>query len=237
MKTLFKAVILAILLSAWGAAAARPVQQPDAGSARPSAMEPGTVLYVELSKTVDAKKAKAGDVVTAQFLADVVSHGKILFRRETRLVGHVTEAQPHTKDVPESRLGIVFDKVLPKGAPEVAFSSVMIAVRPAPRLQIESLSAPSPPGTNPASAPQPERHYPTPKGPSVPLPSSSKDPTNRRDMESISRGSNEDLAPSDIEGLSLERSADGSNRIVVSFKQTVKLESGVRLELRVGNKM
>jgi hypothetical protein len=43
------------------------------------------------------------------------------------------------------------------------------------------------------------------------------------------------MAPSDIEGISLEKSADGSNRVAVSLRQTVKLESGVRLELRTGS--
>ena len=43
------------------------------------------------------------------------------------------------------------------------------------------------------------------------------------------------MQPTDIEGLSLQPSADGANRVVVSFKNNVKLESGVRLELRVTN--
>ena len=232
MKNVFKTAIFASLLSICCAA-----QQPADSAATPAtAMEAGTVLYLELSKTVDAKKAKAGDVVTAQLLADVVSHGKILYRRDTKIIGHVSEAQPHTKDIPESRLGIVFDKVLPKGGPEVSFSSMIIALRPAPRLQIASVSPPAPPGTNPANTPSEERHYPIPKGPSVPTPGSNRDPSTRTVRQSITQGSNtsNDLAPSDIEGLSLEASANGSDRVVVSFKQTVKLESGVRLELRVG---
>jgi hypothetical protein len=171
--------------------------------------------------------------VNAVLLADVLSHGKIVVRRDSKLVGHVTEAQPHSKDNPESRLGIVFDKAVLKGGQEIPFTSVLMALRPAPRLQVESMSAPAPPGTNPASSPQPERHYPTPKGPSVPIPGSSKDPA-RKDIDSITHGASDDMAPSDIEGISLEKSADGSNRVAVSVRQTVKLESGVRLELKTG---
>ena len=58
---------------------------------------------------------------------------------------------------------------------------------------------------------------------------------NRKDMESITHGTSDDMMPSDIEGISLEKSADGSNRVAVSLRQTVKLESGVRLELRTGS--
>lgn len=228
MDKLRKAIIVAGLLGITSGVYALQASQPANAQA---GLEDGSILYAELSKTVDAKKAKTGDPVTAVLLADVLSHGKIVARRDSKLAGHVTEAQPHTKDNPESRLGIVFDKVILKGGQEIPFSAVLIALRPAPRLQVESMSAPAPPGVNPAaSSPQEERHYPTPKGPTVP---SSKDPTNQRDIESIAHSTN-DMGPSDIEGLSLDKSADGSNRVVVSLKQTVKLESGVRLELKTG---
>ena len=231
MNTFRKAIIVAGLLALGNGAYA--LQASQAASAQ-GGLEDGSILYAELSKTVDAKKAKAGDPVTAVLLADVLSHGKIVARRDAKLVGHVSEAQPHSKDVPESRLGIVFDKVVLKGGQEIPLSAVLMALRPAPRLQVESMSAPAPPGTNPASSPQPERHYPTPKGPSVPIAGSSKDPA-RKDIDAITHASSDDMAPSDIEGLSLDKSADGSNRVVVSLRQTVKLESGVRLELRTGS--
>ena len=232
MNKFRKAVILAGLLALSGGAYALQASQTAGVAGTPTGLENGSILYAELSKTVDAKKAKAGDPVSAVLIADVLSHGKIVARRDSKLAGHVTEAQPHSKDTPESRLGIVFDKVVLKSGQEIPFVSVLMALSPAPRLQVESMSAPAPPGT---TSPQPERHYPTPKGPSVPVPGSSKDPMNRKDMESITHGTSEDMSPSDIEGISLEKSADGSNRVAVSLRQTVKLESGVRLELRTGS--
>ena len=185
------------------------------------------MLYVELSKTVDAKKARPGDVVKAQLMTDVLSHGKILYRHDTKLIGHVSEAQPHTKEAPESRLGIVFDKVLLKGGEEAAFSSVIIALRPGPRLQITSMGPPVSPGS--------AASYPIPNGSSAPMPDSTRRDSPTRSVRQMTRSprANQDLAPSDIEGLSLEQSGNGSGRVVISPKQTVKLESGVRLELRV----
>jgi len=162
MNTFRKAIIVAGLLAlSSGAYALQAAQTADAQGG----LEDGSMLYAELSKTVDAKKAKAGDPVSAVLIADVLSHGKIVARRDSKLVGHVTEAQAHSKDTPESRLGIVFDKVLLKGGQEIPFVSVLMALSPAPRLQVESMSGPAPPGTNPASTQQQERHYPTPKGP------------------------------------------------------------------------
>jgi len=185
MKNFRKAVILAGLLGLSGATYALQAAQPT-GAADTPALEEGSILYAELSKTVDAKKVKTGDPVNAVLLADVLAHGKVVARRDSKLVGHVTEAQPHSKDVPESRLGIVFDKLILKGGQEIPFVSVLLSLSPAPRLQVESMSMPAPPGTNPAStsAQQQERHYPTPKGPSVPIAGSSKDPA-RKDMDSI----------------------------------------------------
>jgi len=234
MNKFRKAVILAGLLALSNGAYALQAQQTAGAAGAPATLDDGSLLYAELSKTIDAKKAKAGDPVSAVLIADVLSHGKIVVRRESKLVGHVTEAQPHSKDTPESRLGIVFDKVILKGGQEIPFVSVLMALSPAPRMQVESMSAPAPPGTNPASTPQQERHYPTPKGPTVPIPGSSKDPA-RKDMDSITHAPSGDMSPSDIEGISLEKSADGSNRVAVSLRQTVKLESGVRLELRTGS--
>jgi hypothetical protein len=54
-------------------------------------------------------------------------------------------------------------------------------------------------------------------------------------MDSIAHAPSDDMAPSAIEGISLEKSADGSNRVAVSLRQTVKLESGVRVQLRTGS--
>lgn len=234
MNKFRKAIILAGLLGLSGAAYALQGAQT-AGAADAPALEEGSILYAELSKTVDAKKAKTGDPVNAVLLADVLAHGKVVARRDSKLVGHVTEAQPHSKEVPESRLGIVFDKLILKGGQEIPFVSVLLSLAPAPRLQVESMSAPVPPGMNPASSqPQEQRHYPAPKGPSLPAGGSSKDPA-RKDIDSITHAQSEDMAPSDIEGISLEKSADGSNRVAVSLRQTVKLESGVRVQLRTGS--
>jgi hypothetical protein len=41
------------------------------------------------------------------------------------------------------------------------------------------------------------------------------------------------MGPTDIDGLSLSSASSGSGQSIVCFKHTVKLESGVRFELRV----
>ncbi|MBZ5493286.1 MAG: hypothetical protein LAO76_20400 [Acidobacteriia bacterium] len=188
-------------------------------------LENGSILYAELTKTVDAKKAKAGDPVNAVLLSDVVARGKIVVRHEAKLLGHVTEAQVHSKETPESRLGIVFDKVITKEG-EVPFESKLLAIRPAEHPAFDVPQAPSP-GSNAAQQSM-QRQYPSPQGSNVPRrpnPSLS-DQMKSRDREIAQTG------PTDIDGLSLSSPKDGA-QAVVSTQRTVKLESGVKIELRV----
>jgi hypothetical protein len=190
-------------------------------------LENGSILYAELTKTVDAKKAKAGDPVNAVLVADVLAHGKIVVRHDAKLLGHVTEAQVHSKEVPESRLGIVFDKIVTKDG-EVPFQSLLLAIRPAERPVVEVPNAPSPMSSS-SQAPTQNKQYPSPQGSNVPrrVNPSLGDPMKSRDREIAQTG------PTDIDGLSLSSPANGGAQTIVSTQRTVKLESGVRIELRV----
>ena len=91
-------------------------------------------MLVELTRGLTARKLKPGDKVKAEVAQDVVSHGKVIIPVETELVGHVTEVCPHDSANAESRLGIVFDKILLKHFHDINFQAVVQAVAPpAPR--------------------------------------------------------------------------------------------------------
>jgi hypothetical protein len=110
-----------------GSAASASASGLNGGSA---ALSSGTTLEAELTKSIDAKKAKPGDEVTAKLMQDVKSDGKVVIHKGSKLVGHVTEAQAKSKENAESKLGVVFDKAVLKGGQEVAFSSVIQALAP-----------------------------------------------------------------------------------------------------------
>jgi hypothetical protein len=189
----------------------------------PVRLENGSILYTELTKTIDAGKAKVGDPVNAVLVADVLAHGKIVARHDAKLLGHVTEAQVHSKETPESRLGIVFDKVITKDGEE-PFESKLLAIRPAEHPVVEIPNAPSPMNNSA------QRRYPSAQGPdSVPR---RHNPSLGDDMKSHD-GRKAETGPTDIDGLSLSSPADGGAQTIVSTQRTVKLESGVRIELRV----
>ena len=74
------------------------------------------MLPVQLTKTVDAKKAKTGDEVVAMVTQDMKNNtGDVIVPKDTKILGHVTEAQARNKQQKESQLGIAFDHAVVKG--------------------------------------------------------------------------------------------------------------------------
>ena len=97
-----------------------PTPNPSAEAAQrnaPSRIAPGSVIPVQLTKTVDAKKAKSGDEVVAKVTQDLKNtSGVVIVPKDTEVIGHVTEAQRRDQQQKESELAIVFDKaVINKG--------------------------------------------------------------------------------------------------------------------------
>ncbi len=81
---------------------------------------PGSVIPVLLTKTIDAKKAKSGDEVVAKVTQDLKTNsGEVLVSKDTKILGHVTESQAHSKEQKESQLGIMFDRAVEKNGNEM----------------------------------------------------------------------------------------------------------------------
>jgi hypothetical protein len=81
---------------------------------------PGSVIPAQLTKGVDAKKAKTGDEVVAKVTQDMkTASGEVLVPKDTKILGHVTEAQPRSKEQKESQVGIVFDHAVMKNGSEI----------------------------------------------------------------------------------------------------------------------
>ena len=107
-------------------AAAPAGQQPPAEGAQAA-----TMVHAELSKTVDARKAKAGDEVSAKTTTDFRTSNGTRVPRGTKLLGRVTEARKHEKDASagaQSKLAFVFDRAVLKDKTEMPVIVVVQAI-------------------------------------------------------------------------------------------------------------
>lgn len=91
-----------------GSASAQANGSAQAG-AKSVALSDGTTMNAKLADSLDVKKNKPGDRVEARTTQDVKQDGKVVLRKGTRLVGHVTEVQARAKDQTQSQLGVAFD--------------------------------------------------------------------------------------------------------------------------------
>jgi hypothetical protein len=91
-----------------------------------SQLQTGSLIYAELSKAIDSKKAKVGDPVVAKVTQAVLSHGKILIPKNTKIIGRLTAAKARSKDQPQAQLGIAFERAELKDGSQVPLTSATI---------------------------------------------------------------------------------------------------------------
>ena len=114
----------------------------ESAAATTSTQPKNSYMLVELKQTLKAKKLKPGAKIRAEVSQDVLSHGKIIIPVETELVGHVTEVAVRDSANSESRLGIVFDRILLKHYHDLNCQAVIQAVE-APVLRKSKVDEPS----------------------------------------------------------------------------------------------
>jgi hypothetical protein len=88
----------------------------------------GTTLNAVLTKSVDSRKAKEGDEVTAKTTSTMEAAGERPIPKGTKLIGHVTKATAKGKGDADSSLGILFDRAEVGKGREVPIHAVVQAV-------------------------------------------------------------------------------------------------------------
>lgn len=220
-----------------GAAANQTPQSPK--------IAPGSVIPVQLIKTIDAKKAKTGDEVVAKVTMDVkTAGGEILVPKDTKVVGHVTEAQARNKDQKESQMGIAFDHAELKDGQSVNLPMSIQAVIGQENSNAQgggdqgSSSMNTPGGATPnasASAGRSGMAGSTPQP--TPSPSASAGTTpndSQAGKNSTPRITGQTQGVVGISDLTLASGPNGAQgSVMTSEKNNVKLESGTMLLLKV----
>ena len=228
--------------------AASQAEQPASAQASGGIrIAPGSVIPVQLTKSVDAKKVKAGDAVEAKVTQDLkTGTGEVIVPKDTKVVGHVTEAQARSKEQKESQLAIAFDHAVMKSGDVALPMSIQAIIvlqnsnNSASSGGGESAPMPAPGGTSAGSAPggsgsrsggQMGGNAPAPSS-GVPQPSgnypsqqqtASATPAITGNTQGVVGASNLKLSP-----LTAKQPS-----VVSSEKGNVKLESGTLMLLRV----
>jgi hypothetical protein len=210
-------------------------------------LAPGSVLPVELTKGVDAKKAKPGDPVEVKVTQDLKAQdGSILVSKDTKVIGHVTEAQARNKEQKESQVGIAFDHLVLKDGGEVPLPVSIQAIIGPSNSNSDSNNSTGQGAGQPASVP---RSGGMPSGSSGDRSSSGAGmspqtsvPTGNTDRSANNQAGGNGHAPitADTQGVvgisNLKLSTGPSaaqGSVVSSEKGNVKLDSGTFMLLRV----
>jgi hypothetical protein len=123
----FSLILLGAL--AWAQQPAAAPAAPAAGApAAPVQFAPNTLIPVELSKSVDAKKLKVGDPIDAKTSVDMLANGKIIMPRNSKVDGHVVSVKAHSKASPDSNIGIAFDRLAMKDGQDMPLQASVQAV-------------------------------------------------------------------------------------------------------------
>lgn len=111
------------------AAAAVPVQSTaNAPEATNPQLRP---ISGELVTKIDSKKAKSGEQVVVKTTEKATTADGVIIPKGSKIIGHVTEVQAHTKQSPNSRVTLQFDKAQLKDGKTLPIKSVLQAVGPA----------------------------------------------------------------------------------------------------------
>jgi hypothetical protein len=223
-----------------GARAEFPGRDLVQGSEESVSLARGTTLHVELDTPVDSKKVKTGDAVNAHVTEAVKTNGQTVVPKNTKLVGHVTQASARAKGDAGSALAIVFDKAVLKKGQELPLRVVIQAMAAAPKFT----SDPGPDTAsinNGAAAAQG-----SPMNPSHPSPgeatsrtaSGAEKPTNTGSAAEGGLDSSGQLTSNShgvlgLEGLHLSTDATSATEgsLMTSSGKSVHLDSGIRMLL------
>ena len=227
----------------------QPATSPQTGGAQAQPagakkIAPGSVIPVQLTKTVDAKKAKTGDEVVAKVTQDMkTSTGEVLVPKDTKVFGKVTEAQPRSKEQKESQLAIAFDHAVTKDGSNLQLPmSIQAIIGPQNNQAAEG-------GNDQGAAPAPSGTPSVAGGGRSPMAGGSTQPPSATpsaeagappsDNPQTAHGGRPPInaQTTGVIGLSNINLSPNSNAtlgsVVTSEKNNVKLESGTVLLLRV----
>jgi hypothetical protein len=230
-----------------------PTSSPQTVSTPASAnskIAPGSILPVQLTKSIDVKKIKTGDQIEAKVTQDMkAGNGEVIVPKDTKIVGRVTEAQARTKEQKESQIAIAFDRAVMKTGGDVNLPmAIQAIISPSYLSANNSLGGENTGQSQSASSgsgsgmPQNNGNARAGMGGSqaqTPSPSASAGPTAGPSEDNTGNGAHQPITGNTqgvlgIPDLTLSSANTTQGSVLTSEKNNVKLESGTLMLLKVG---
>lgn len=212
----------------------------------------GMTINAELKSSMDSKKIKPNDKVTAQTTEKVTSSdGRTILPKGAKLMGHVTQAEARDKGDKESMVAVQFDKAMTKDGQEIPLNNVAIqAIAPPPNPSAYSAApgGPAATGGGPTGGSGAPANNPSMSGSTGARTGGSTTGSNPPNAYPGAVGQSQGGAASDmgplppnsqgvygLQNLKLARqnSPNGENSVIISNDKHVHLDSGTRLLLSV----
>jgi hypothetical protein len=240
MRPFAVAFVLATLCIA-GAAAQSPTPAETASSE--ASLAGGTVINAELNSSIDSKKAKPGEQITAHTTEAVRStDGRAILPKGTKLIGHVTQASARSNGQGEAVLAIQFDKAVLKDGQEVPLNVVIQAVA-APSREAAAFGSDTERSTIPGAPTNTPSNNPSMSGSRGARPDSTTgaQPYPSANPQGAPAGESGSAGPLPantrgvygLDGVRLSSSANGEGTVLTSTTKNVHLDGGTRLLLTV----
>jgi len=219
---------------------AQPATGNSTQAGGPQRIAPGSVIPVQLTKSIDAKKAKTGDEVVARVTMDLKTNsGEVVVPKDTKVVGHVTEAQARSKEQRDSQVGIIFDRAVTKsGEMQMPMSiQAIIAPQNPDSGNANNEQTPTAPSAGAGGNPSGGGHNPGMSGTPPPAPSAStggnteSEPQTGANARQPITGNTQGVVG--FKDLKLDTPGSAQGSVVSSEKNNVKLDSGTFMLLRV----
>ena len=235
MKSFAIAFIAATFCAAGAAAQSAP---PAEAASSEASLAGGTAINAALNTSVDSKKAKSGEQITAHTTEAVKStDGRTILPKGTKLVGHVTQASARSNGQGEALLAIQFDKAVLKDGQEVPLNNAVIQALAAPSHEASAYGSDTERATTPASP----SNNPSMSGSRGARPESSPNTQPNPSANPTYGGEANSAGPLPanmrgvygFEGMRLSANGNGEGTVLTSTGKNVHLDGGTRLLLVV----
>lgn len=228
----------------------RVVQVSSEAAVKTNAMTPsansGLAVEAELTKSLDARKAKTGDLIIAKCTKEALGRGDFRIPKNAKLIGHVTDVQLRGRGKSDSALSIAFDRAVMKDGREIPFQGIIQAIAAAPTMEADSSMMTT--DSTSVSTAVPRNNVVSGVNSAVSSTSSAVAGT-AHDLRTQAGATGNAVLPTDantslnatttgvvgLKGLQLDASTDANAQrsVVRSNSDNVRLESGTRLVLRL----